>query len=52
MLAIALSLMALIAWVLIRLETSALPREGRPPRKPQLQHLVQMRTRRTSLHVE
>jgi hypothetical protein len=51
-LAIALSLMALIAWVLIRIESSALPPEQRPRRPRRVQELVQMRTRRTSLHVE
>ncbi|MBN1530600.1 MAG: hypothetical protein JW895_16170 [Thermoleophilaceae bacterium] len=51
-LAIALSLMALIAWVLIRLETSALPPDERRPGRRRLQEVVQMRTRRTSVHVE
>ena len=49
---IALSLMALIAWVLIRLESGGGPRPGRSTRPPAMQELVQIGTRRTSLHVE
>jgi hypothetical protein len=47
-LAIALSLMALIAWILIRIETGG--QDGVPRRR--VQEIVQIGTRRTSLHVE
>jgi hypothetical protein len=49
---IALSLMGLIAWVLIRLEGGGGSPPSRPTRPPAMQELVQIGTRRTSLHVE
>jgi hypothetical protein len=49
---IALSLMALIAWVLIRLEGGGGSSPSRPSRPSAVQELVQIGTRRTSVHVE
>jgi hypothetical protein len=49
---IALSLMALIAWVLIRLEGGGGSPPNRPTRPSVVQELVQIGTRRTSVHVE